>query len=180
MSCRSKNNCQIRYMRSYTPVIHHLSPAVIYYEAYTEVWFDPKETLNVIRDLKSDEMAFVNTEIAGSKLDFEFMVDYETRFSNWNDNNVMGRVGEMPIGYSSDIKMLWEVGYAFVEETEATHCDYNMTKCYMAMNVPVIFNISAHQGFTSGHQNLTIHGHGFNSPNVTVKVAGQDCLVTQY
>lgn len=93
----------------------------------------------------------------------------------------MGQVGEMPVGHSGkDIKMLWEVGYAHVTEHEATHCDYNMTRCYTAMNVPVIFNISSHVGYTSGKQNLTIHGHGFNSPNVTVKVAGVDCLVTQY
>ena len=48
------------------------------------------------------------------------------------------------------------------------------------MNVPVIFNISSHVGYTSGKQNLTIHGHGFNSPNITVSVAGVDCKVTQY
>jgi hypothetical protein len=27
---------------------------------------------------------------------------------------------------------------------------------------------------------LTIHGHGFNNPNVSVTVAGVNCLVTQY
>lgn len=170
----------VKFHKSYTPVVFHLVPPVLYYESYTEVWFNPKSTLNLIRDLKSDEMAFVNTEIDGSKLDFEYLVDYETTYSNWHDNRVMGQVGEMPIGPKSDIKMLWEVGYAYVSETEATHCTYDNSSCYQALNVPAIFNISATEGYTSGHQNLTIHGHGFNSPNITVTVAGVNCVVTQY
>jgi hypothetical protein len=125
-------------------------------------------------------MVFVNTEIAKSKLDFEFTVDYDTSFRYWWDNVATGQVGEMPIGHSTDIKMLWEIGHAMVADTEAKHCSYDMSKCYYAMNVPVIFNISSHVGYTSGHQNLTIHGYGFNSPNITVKVAGIDCKVTQY
>lgn len=93
----------------------------------------------------------------------------------------MGQVGPMPIGHSDkDIKMLWEVGYGLVAEHESTHCTYDMGRCYQAMNVPVIFNISQHSGYTSGGQNLTIHGYGFNSPNVSVTVAGVDCKVTQF
>jgi hypothetical protein len=69
----------------------------------------------------------------------------------------------MPIGHDKDIKMLWEVGYAHVKKDESTHCNYEMTRCYQAMNVPVIFDISSNQGYTSGHQNLTIYGHGFDS-----------------
>jgi hypothetical protein len=117
-------------MKSYTPVVFHLAPPVLYYESYTEVWYDPKSTTHLIRDLKSDEMAFVNTEIGGSKLDFEQFVDYETSIGWWRDNKVRGQVGEMPIGHDKDIKMLWEVGYAAVKETESTHCNYDMTRCY--------------------------------------------------
>lgn len=32
--------------------------------------------MSTVKNLKSDEMAFVNTEIGGSKLDFEYLVDY--------------------------------------------------------------------------------------------------------
>jgi len=74
--------------------------------------------------------------------------------------------------------MLWEVGYAMVSETESTHCSYDNQTCYQAMNVPVIFNMSSHVGYTSGSQNLTIHGHGFNSDNITVTVDGVPCTVT--
>ena len=61
-------------------------------------------------------MVFVNTELGGSKLDFEYQVDSETSFSYWTNNEVMGTVGEMPIGHDKDIQMLWEVGYAMIAE----------------------------------------------------------------
>lgn len=134
----------MRFHRNYSPVVHYLNPPVVYYDATTELWFNPWQTLNLIRNLKSDEMHFVNTEIGGSKLDYEEFVDYESSFSSWYQNNVIGRVGDLPIGHNNDIKMLWEVGYAIVAETEATHCSYDMSRCYQAMNVPSISNISAH------------------------------------
>jgi len=69
-------------------VVFYITPPVLYYESLTEVWFNPKSTKDLIRNLKSDEMPFVNTEIGGSKLDFEYLVDYETSIWNWADNRV--------------------------------------------------------------------------------------------
>ena len=63
--------------------MYYLSPPVIYYDSFTELWFDPKHTQNIMKNLKSDEIMFVNTEIGGSKLDFEGMIDYTTTFSWW-------------------------------------------------------------------------------------------------
>ena len=48
-------------------------------------------------------MIFVNTEIGGSKLDYEFFVDYDDSFSNWNENRVIGEVGDMPVGADKKI-----------------------------------------------------------------------------
>ena len=76
MECKNQEKCKIRFLKSYTPTVYYLSPPVIYYDAYTELWFDPKHTQHVIQNLKADEMLFVNTEIGGSKLDFEGIVDY--------------------------------------------------------------------------------------------------------
>jgi hypothetical protein len=86
----------------------------------------------------------------------------------------------MPVGHDKDIKMLWEVGYAGVADHEATHCTYDNKTCYQAMYVPVIFNMSSNVGYTSGDQNLTIHGYGFGKGNISVKVDGVDCKVTSY
>jgi len=48
LGCRSTSNCRIIFRRNYSPRIFYLSPPVVYYESYTEVWFDPKSTMNVI------------------------------------------------------------------------------------------------------------------------------------
>jgi len=119
-------------------------------------------------------------ELAGSKLDFEYSVDYETTYSSWTDNRARGQVGELPIGNNDSIQMLWEVGYASQSSQEATHCSYDNSTCYRVKAVPVIFNISSNTGYTSGGQNLTIHGHGFKGGNITVTVDGVNCNVTQY
>lgn len=51
MKCKTTNNCLVRFLRHYTPVVQYLNPPVVYYEAQTELWFDPLYTLNIIRDL---------------------------------------------------------------------------------------------------------------------------------
>jgi hypothetical protein len=76
--------------------------------------------------------------------------------------------------------MLWETGYAGEAYQELTHCSYDNSSCYKVKAVPVIFNISSSAGYSSGGQNLTIHGHGFNSDNITVTVDGVKCLVSYY
>jgi len=86
----------------------------------------------------------------------------------------------MPVGHDKDIKMLWEVGYANVRNFEATTCSYDNSTCYMAKNVPVIFSLSSRQGYTSGRQNLTIHGHGFSKGSISVTVDGVNCTVTEF
>jgi hypothetical protein len=161
-------------------VVFYLAPPVIYYESTTEVWFHAKHTQNLLQNLQSDEMRFVNVEIGGSKLDFEGYVDSTTSWSGYSDSRVTGQVGEMPVGPKQDISMLWEVGHAMVTEEESVHCSYDNKNCYRALNVPVIFNMSSHEGFTSGHQNLTIHGHGFDHKEITVTIDGVDCPVTTY
>lgn len=94
--------------------MYYLYPPVLFYESVTQVKFQAKSTRGIIQGLKSDEMPFVNLEIDGSKLDFEYLVDSDTRMGSYSDSLVRGQVGEMPIGYKNDIKMLWEVGYAMV------------------------------------------------------------------
>jgi hypothetical protein len=60
------------------------------------------------------------------------------------------------------------------------HCSFDNKTCYKFLNVPVIFNVSSTTGYTSGGQNLTIHGHGFNHENISITVDGVDCPVSFY
>jgi len=119
-------------------------------------------------------------EIAGSKLDFENEVDETTTFNGWTNNRVRGQVGELPIGNNDSVKMLWETGYAMESHQELSHCSYDNSSCYKVKAVPVIFGLSATSGYSNGGQNLTISGHGFNSPNISVMVDGVPCKVSSY
>lgn len=78
------------YRKDSTPHIYYLSPPVVYYESFTEVWFDPKYTVNLIKDLEFDEMQFINTKVGGSLLDFELDVNHETRYSSYSRNKARG------------------------------------------------------------------------------------------
>lgn len=113
-------------------------------------------------------------------MDFEFTVDYDVTYSAYAVNKAKGVVGELPIGNNDSIKMLWEVGYAGEADAQITHCHYDNSSCYKVKAVPVIFNLSSNTGYSSGGQNLTIHGHGFNSDNISVTVDNASCKVSYY
>jgi hypothetical protein len=46
--------------------------------------------------------------------------------------------------------------------------------------VPVIFDISQSTGYTTGGQNLTFTGFGFNNKAIDVKIDETPCKVTRY
>lgn len=149
LTCGNSLNCHVYYQRSFTPALHYISPRVVYNEAYTDYWFDPRSTTWLIKDLTSDEMPFINGRISKALVDFEFNVDDTTTFSWWAKNHVRGQVGELPIGHHN-ISMMWETGLAHVMDHYATVCMIDNTTCYKAKNVPVIFSMSSNTGSTNG------------------------------
>jgi hypothetical protein len=52
----------------------------------TTVNFDPKSITNVLQDLASDEMPFINTKIGNALVDFEGNVDADTSIHGWKRN----------------------------------------------------------------------------------------------
>lgn len=72
VACRYESKCSVTYVKEFTPVLYYVSPSVVYFQSYTELWFDPKNTQKHIWGLESDEMKFINARIGGSLLDFEF------------------------------------------------------------------------------------------------------------
>jgi hypothetical protein len=48
LECGSASNCKIEYKRSYSPVLYYLSPPIVYYESFTDFWFDPRDATNLI------------------------------------------------------------------------------------------------------------------------------------
>lgn len=103
-----------------------------------ELNFDPKSTTSLIEDLASDEMPFINAKIAGSRLDFEDNVSFETHMSHWWENSVRGYVGDQPISHNQAIEMLWETGHAIKHLTRNMHCSYDESDCYEVRTVPAI------------------------------------------
>ena len=138
IECGSASNCRLRFHRSYTPVLHYLNPPVVYNDMLVELNFDPKSTTSLIEDLASDEMPFINAKIAGSRLDFEDNVSFETHMSHWWENSVRGYVGDQPISHNQAIEMLWETGHAIKHLTRNMHCSYDESDCYEVRTVPAI------------------------------------------
>jgi hypothetical protein len=46
--CSNLSKCMIKFRRYYTPILHHLSPQVVYYDMMTTVNFDPKSITDVL------------------------------------------------------------------------------------------------------------------------------------
>jgi hypothetical protein len=114
----------------------------VYFDAMTQFTFDPKSTTNVIADLKADELPFINGKIANALVDFTDNVDFTTSISQWEKNSLSGRVGDQPISKTDKISMLWETGNSITQKNTFKTCSYDMTDCYEARTVPVIFDIS--------------------------------------
>jgi hypothetical protein len=112
LKCGTTSNCQLRYVRHYTPVVYELAPPVVYHNSETLVYFDPKSTMSLIQDLESDEMPFINVKIGGVLMDFENSVDFDFTPYHYSRNNVKGRVGDQKPSKSNDLSMLWEIGNA--------------------------------------------------------------------
>jgi hypothetical protein len=112
----SRNNCRITFRRSVTPVLFYLNPPVVYYDAMVTIGFDPKDTTNVIQDLLSDELPFINFKIGGSLVDFEANVDSDVSLSHWALNSMKGKVGDQPIAKSDKVNLLWETGYSLKQQ----------------------------------------------------------------
>ena len=67
-------------------MIHYISPRVTYYDSYTQIVFNPKNTLSLVKDLDADEYPFINTKIGGNLIDFEFSVESTTGYRSWWKN----------------------------------------------------------------------------------------------
>ena len=177
-TCKTASLCKIVFYKAYTPVIQGLNPPVIYLDSMAEVVFNPKSIMNLISDLASDELPFINTRVAGNMIDFEFNIDSETHFSGWSNNNALGQVGDMPPALDNNITMLWETGWATEHAASVETCSYDNKTCYKVKSVPVIYDISANSGYRTGGQNLTITGNGFNYGDPSIVVDGVNCTVT--
>ena len=110
LNCVEASLCRIHYYRSRTPIMHTLSPPVVYFGSKTSLMFDPKVTMAVIKGLLSDELPWINVKVGNALLDFDEQADFDIRINGWNRNIIHALVGDQPINASHPVNMLWETG----------------------------------------------------------------------
>lgn len=69
--CKNKDKCKVVYQRPYTPTLYYLQPRITYFESTTQLFFNPASTLQLVKDLDTDEIPFINAKIGGNLIDFE-------------------------------------------------------------------------------------------------------------
>jgi len=68
--------------------------------------------------------------------------------NNWVRNGVDGYVGNQYPG-NSEPSILFRQGYAVTLDS-ATHCNYAGDDCWRVKTVPMIYTVSATEGYTNG------------------------------
>jgi hypothetical protein len=177
LKCKNNNKCMVKYRLHYSPTVFYVQPPIVYQDSYSNVWFDPKSTPSLIKDLDAEELVFINAKIGGSLMDFEFNVDAESSFSHWNKNVAKGQVGTLPISKNLDISMMWETGKSLVASQQSTTCTFDSSNCYQVKSVPAIFGMSSNEGYTTGGQNFTVKGHGFRDGTIKATLDGETCVI---
>jgi len=178
VACADVAKCTVKYQRQYTPVLFDLAPPVVYFDSETTLIVDPKATPSLIEDLQPDAKHFINAKIGGALMDFESTITHETSYSHYYRNHIKGRVGDQNPNEDHSVSMLWETGNTQLQPAEALHCNVAEDKCYKAKTVPVIHDMSSHEGYITGGQSISVKGHGFNSGEIDAKLDGVDCVVT--
>jgi hypothetical protein len=148
--CGTSSRCQVTYKRSHTPLLHHLSPPVVYNGAEIDIWFNPKSTMGAITNIPEEEMPFVNFKVKDTKVNFEDTIDHTTSFSSNAWNRIRGIVNDQPISANQNVSMLWEVGMADTHDVHMKTCTLDPEVCYQAKTVPVIHSIDSHEAYTTG------------------------------
>lgn len=108
---------------------------------------------HLIKDLKDDELFFINAKIGGVLLDFEETAAYDDSYQSYSgigSSNVVGQVGEIAAGQYPEVSMLWETGDTYTHTALMTHCTYDNQTCFQARTVPVIFDVSSNTTYTTG------------------------------
>jgi len=106
--------------------------------------------MNLIKDVASDDIPFVQAKIGLANINFEDYVSSTTGFRGWYNNVVRGKVGDQKISKDLDVNMLWETGYAIHDEVMMRTCNFDASECYTAKSVPAIYSIDQSEGYTTG------------------------------
>jgi hypothetical protein len=91
-----------------------MSPPIVYKGSETDIWFNPKNIMSLIKDIPDDELPFINVKIGDALADFEDRVTYETTFSSYARNRVRATVTDQILSDTQGMTMMWETGKSLV------------------------------------------------------------------
>jgi hypothetical protein len=75
LGCAVLTNCQVVYTRHYSPTVFYVNPPVVYSGAGVDIWFNPKSIMDLIVDLPTDDIPFINFKFNNALVNFENYVD---------------------------------------------------------------------------------------------------------
>jgi hypothetical protein len=125
VNCTQVAKCTINYSKSYTPVLYYLNPPVVYSGIWTDFWFNPYNTMSLIKDLNSDDLPFVNAKIGDALVDFEDTVSFDTKFLSYNRNRIRGKVTDQPSSLKSNASIMFETGKTMEQSFEMQTCTFD-------------------------------------------------------
>ncbi len=85
-------HCQITYSRYFTPILHYISPAVVYSGSDIAFFLDPRGA----QDKKSTtlpEFPWTEVHLNGFGVDFEGFIEEDDRLPGWQKVQVRGKMG---------------------------------------------------------------------------------------
>ena len=106
---------------------------------------------------------------------WEDTIDEETRYSNWRIRNLRALVGDQKPNRNTEPRARFITGDTEMRPS-SEHCNFAGDDCWQVRTHAKIESISANSGNTSGGQELTITGWGFED-GADITVAGVPCQV---
>ena len=150
LKCKRPSNCKIYYRLASTPVLYEIRPPIVYLGSEAEFWFNPRGVAAYSDDDGEGVLPFANFKVDGSLVDFEVEANTTFQINHHRRNRIKGTIGDQPISNNSLPSMEWLTGYHQDSPEAMLHCSYDNETCYKARTIPVITNVSASEGYTTG------------------------------
>ena len=173
LGCVPARNCFVSYSWDYTPIIHYVTPPIVYPGMAVSVGVDPQWA----PDYKKEGQPPIDVRIDGVGLNFTETYDEESNLNKKKLNWATGTVNNDIRNSSADVTAFFRgAGYAMEDTTTLPTYLFDGSS-YTVKVMPTVSSVSHDQGYAEGSQTLTITGTSLDSSNVAVTVDDVTCDV---
>ena len=144
-----KSLCSITYHRAYTPILHIISPPVIYSDSIVQFFIDPRNSQQM-KSLSLPEFPWVEVRFNGYGVEFEAFVQENGYLTPYNRNQVRGQMGAIQPSNNTAVMFKFRTGNAQLLNYYTTRCNYQNEMCYQAKAVAKIDSIDKDSGSSNG------------------------------